>query len=315
MIPSSDQIASDSRPSSSRIRALSASPQAAWTRPPNGRQHAQPPVADLVAEALDHDRPVGRDDARRLPAARAGTRPGCWRRARRGRSRARALRRLVDRPARERADRLAELLRAPDRRRPSRTGPRPAGPGAGVTITRSRPISSIRQVVAPSRNVWPGPRLVDHLLVELADAAAVGERDGVQAAVGDRAGVGDRELARARAGRGSCPRRGPRRSAGAARRTRSRGSGRRACRARSRAACAAELGVGVGARDERVQLVDGDRLARRAPRPRSRRSAGRARRAGCAARPSSRSRPRACAWRRPRTRAGRRGTWGRSGRG
>ena len=36
MIPSSDQIASDSSPSSSRIRALSASPQAAWTRPPNG---------------------------------------------------------------------------------------------------------------------------------------------------------------------------------------------------------------------------------------------------------------------------------------
>ncbi len=36
MIPSSDQIASDSSPSSSRIRALSASAQAAWTRPPNG---------------------------------------------------------------------------------------------------------------------------------------------------------------------------------------------------------------------------------------------------------------------------------------
>ena len=36
MIPSSDQIASDSRPNSSRIRALSASAQAAWTRPPNG---------------------------------------------------------------------------------------------------------------------------------------------------------------------------------------------------------------------------------------------------------------------------------------
>ena len=34
MIPSSDQIASDSRPYSSRIRALSARPQAACTRPP-----------------------------------------------------------------------------------------------------------------------------------------------------------------------------------------------------------------------------------------------------------------------------------------
>src|SRR5665811_1717881 len=42
-----------------------------------------------------------------------------------------------------------------------------------------------------------GPSLVHHLLVELADAAAVGQRDGVETAVGDRAGVGDRELARA----------------------------------------------------------------------------------------------------------------------
>ena len=31
---------------------------------------------------------------------------------------------------------------------------RPA-PGAGVTMTRSRPISSIRQVEAPSMKVWP----------------------------------------------------------------------------------------------------------------------------------------------------------------
>ena len=66
MIPSSDQIASDSRPNSSRMRALSASAQAACTRPPYGREDAQPPVADLVAEALDDDRAVARDDARRL---------------------------------------------------------------------------------------------------------------------------------------------------------------------------------------------------------------------------------------------------------
>ena len=66
-----------------------------------------------------------------------------------------------------------------------------------MTITRSRVMSSIRQVVAPSRKVWPGPGLVDHLLVELADPAAVGQVDAVEAAVGDRAGVGDRELARA----------------------------------------------------------------------------------------------------------------------
>ena len=35
-MPSSDQIASDSRPKRSRIRALSASAHAAWTRPPYG---------------------------------------------------------------------------------------------------------------------------------------------------------------------------------------------------------------------------------------------------------------------------------------
>ena len=59
-----------------------------------------------------------------------------------------------------------------------------------------------------------------------------------------------------------------------------------------------------------MQLGDAPVVARRRP---SRRSAGRARRAGCAARPSSRSRRRACASRPPRTRAGRRGTWGRCG--
>ena len=40
-----------------------------------------------------------------------------------------------------------------------------------------------------------GPGLVDHLLVELADPAAVGQVDAVEAAVGDRAGVGDDQLA------------------------------------------------------------------------------------------------------------------------
>ncbi len=38
-------------------------------------------------------------------------------------------------------------------------------------------------------------RLVDHLLVELADPAAVGQVHAVEAAVGDRPGIGDRELA------------------------------------------------------------------------------------------------------------------------
>ena len=97
------------------MRADSASPQAACTRPPNGRQHAQAPVADLVAEALEHDRALARQHARgRLLLAQVGEQVA------RGAlvEVVVALERLgvlLDRPARERADRLAELLRAPDR--------------------------------------------------------------------------------------------------------------------------------------------------------------------------------------------------------
>ena len=76
---------------------------------------------------------------------------------------------------------------------------------------------------------------------------------------------------------------------------------------------ARQLGVGVGARDERVAGRRRRAARRRSTRRPSRRSAGRARRAGCAARRSARSRPRASAGRRPRTRAGRRGTSGRCG--
>ena len=39
---------------------------------------------------------------------------------------------------------------------PFQNGTAPGSLGAGVTMTRSRPISSIRQVLAPSRKVWPG---------------------------------------------------------------------------------------------------------------------------------------------------------------
>ncbi len=38
---------------------------------------------------------------------------------------------------------------------PFQNGTAPGTPGAGETSTRSRVISSIRQVEAPSRNVWP----------------------------------------------------------------------------------------------------------------------------------------------------------------
>ena len=65
-IPSSDQMVWTSSPSRSPIRASSASDHGAWTRPPNGRQDAQPPVAELVAEPLDDDPLVGREGAGRL---------------------------------------------------------------------------------------------------------------------------------------------------------------------------------------------------------------------------------------------------------
>ena len=79
-----------------------------------GREDAQPPVADLVAEALDDDRAVARHDARGvLLLAQEGEQvlggevvEVVARLERRGV--------LLDRPARERADRLAELARAPD---------------------------------------------------------------------------------------------------------------------------------------------------------------------------------------------------------
>ena len=45
----------------------------------------------------------------------------------------------------------------------------------------------------PEQERLAGPRLVDHLLVELADPGAVGQEHAEQPAVGDGAGVGDRQ--------------------------------------------------------------------------------------------------------------------------
>ena len=77
-------------------------------------------------------------------------------------------RRLGSSSRRKAPMRTAQLDRPPDAS-PCQNGILPGSPGAGVTITRSGGISSMRQVEAPSRNVSPDPRLVDHLLVELAD--------------------------------------------------------------------------------------------------------------------------------------------------
>ena len=235
-MPSSDQIASDSSPK------LVADPRAERQRPrrvdaaAERRQHAQPPVADLVAEALDDDRAVARDHARgRLLLAQVVEQVAAPR-ARRGRSRARASRRAGRPPSAQNAPIATPSSFGRPTESPRQNGTAPGTPGAGVTIDAV----AADLLDAPGRGAeqerLARPRLVDHLLVELADAAAVGQRHREQAAVGDRAGVRDRELARALAGADRARPRGPRRSAGAARRTRPRGSGRRACRARSRAA-------------------------------------------------------------------------------
>ena len=152
-------------------------------------------------------------------------------------------------------------------------------------------------------------RLVDHLLVELADAAAaVDEEDAEQAAVGDRAGVRDREPARAVAGAD--------RAAGAvpddARAQLGELVGRVAAGEHVEHVLelrAREVAERIRARDERVQVVDADLLVGRDRDDLLREHVERVARD----RRSPRSRPRASRARRPRTRAGRRGTSGRCG--
>ena len=196
MIPSSDQIASDSRPYCSRMRRRQREAPRRVHPPAVRRQDAQPPVADLVAEALDDDRAVGRDDARRVLLLAQE----CEQVGRRARVEVvvgfERLGVLADGPAAERADRLAELLRAPDAvAAPERHGAGGAGGG------RHDDAIAADLLDAPGRRAeqegLAGARLVDHLLVELADAAPVGQDDAEEAAIGDRARVRDDELARA----------------------------------------------------------------------------------------------------------------------
>ena len=182
----------------------------AW---PERREEAHAPVADLVAEPLDHDRAVVGHGPGRLgllvevrdevaggalvePERRAG--------ASRRRARARS-------PRSSRVN--APIARPSSIGRPGlspfQNGILPGSPGAGTTTTRSYVMSSIRHDDAPSMKTSPLRDLVDHLLVELADARAVGQEHAEQAAVGDRARRGDREppraLARAHRAAGAIP--------------------------------------------------------------------------------------------------------------
>ena len=138
------------------------------------REDADAPVADLVGEALDHDRAVVGDRAGRLAllveVARAGSTP----RARRGRRRAAALR-----PAS--GDEVAQLARpcAPSAR-PSSSGRPGRSPRQNGVLRRlarrGRDDDAVeRDLLDPPRGRaeherLAGAALVHHLLVELADA-------------------------------------------------------------------------------------------------------------------------------------------------
>ena len=219
-----------------------------------GGEDAQPPVADLVAEALDHHRAVARDHARRRLLLAQEVDEVAGRQLVEVVLLGERCRLLVDGPAGEGADRLTQLLRAAEAvALPERHRGRDAGGGADDHAVAGDLLDPPARGAEQER--LPGPRLVDHLLVELADAPAVGQVDGVQAAVGDRAGVGDGQPAGA-----------------AARPDRARHAVPDDARAQlaellARVAAvehvehvlellAAQLAVGVGAGDERVQVVD-----------------------------------------------------------
>src|SRR3954447_8407620 len=160
------------------------------------RQDAQPPVADLVAEALDDDRAVARDDpcgllllAQEVEQVLGGERIEVV-------VALEHLGGLIDGPAGELADLFAELLRPPDAvALPERNRARVAGRRRHDHAITADLLDPPRRGAEQER--LAGSRLVDHLLVELADTPAVGQRDAVKAAVGDRARVGHRELTRA----------------------------------------------------------------------------------------------------------------------
>ena len=159
-----------------------------------GGEDAEAPVADLVAEALDHDRLVGGHDAGRgLLLAQVGDEVlgGAAVEVVLGGQLGRV---AGDRLAGEGADRLAQLGGAAD------PVALPEGDGAGGARRGSDDDPVAGDLLDPpgrraEQEGLAGARLVDHLLVELADPAAVGQVDAVEAAVGNRAGVGDDQLA------------------------------------------------------------------------------------------------------------------------
>ena len=159
------------------------------------REDADAPVADLVAEPLDDDGAVGGNGTGRpLLLAQEGEQVplGALVEVRH----LRVARR--EQLARELADRLAELVR------PADALALPERHRAGNARRRGDEHAVAGDLLDPPRrgaehDHLAGARLVDHLLVELPHAAAAlaGDEDAEEAAVGDRARVRDGEPPRA----------------------------------------------------------------------------------------------------------------------
>ena len=184
-MPSSLHISSTSMPHRSASRCLQRHGPRRVHLGAERREHADPPVADLVAEALDHDgavvghrrrwpRPARRGRRRRLSAA-SSSRP--WSRGRRGVGASVPLgRQLAD----ERADGPAQLERA------ARAVAVPERHLAGLARRRGDDHPFVGDVLdAPGGRAeqerLARPALVDHLLVELAHPGAVGQEHAVTA--------------------------------------------------------------------------------------------------------------------------------------
>ena len=154
-MPSSDQMASDSRPKRSRMRAESASAHAACTRPPYGdsTQSRQSPISSRKRSTT-----IVRSDGTTRVISRCSRRNETKLRAARSSRSYSAASSSGSRSTAQRENSPIALPSSAGRPTPSpfQNGTAPGTPGAGVTITRSRVISSIRQLDAPSRNVCPG---------------------------------------------------------------------------------------------------------------------------------------------------------------
>ena len=196
-MPSSDQIDCTSRPSESRSRAATASAHGACTRAPNGvrMQTRQSPISSRKRSTTTVA--VGGDGAGRGLLVAQEAQQVARRALVQHSSPCSRVERLrvaeTEQLARELADRGAELVRAAD------ALALPERHRAGHARSRRDEHPVARDLLdAPGRRAeqerLPRPRLVDHLLVELSDAAAaVDEVHAVEAAVGDRAAVRHRE--------------------------------------------------------------------------------------------------------------------------